>query len=148
MVKRGGKAHYFGGVVKRRKVQRGRGANFPVFHGRRFQYGGQMPIMQIQHGRGLGGMFRGLLRAVIPHLKKGLAHIGKRALTAGVNVIDDMSENNTSFKNAFKKQGKRELEVLNPINMIRSERIASPRKKRKLNSPRKKRKLNRPPGLI
>jgi hypothetical protein len=140
MAKRGAITPIFQGeVVKRRRRQTGRGSNFPIFHGQRYQYGGQIPIMQVQRGRGLGGMFRGLLRTVAPHLKRGLAHVGKRAVMAGVNALNDMSENNTSFKDAMKKQVKNEVKALNPINMMKA--------KKRTSSSRRKRKLNRPPGL-
>ena len=42
-------------------------AQYPVFRGRLHQ-----------KGRGLGGLFRGLLKKAVPILKKGLAHAGKR----------------------------------------------------------------------
>ena len=73
-----------------------------------------------QRGGGLGGLFRGFLRTVTPHLKKGLMNIGKRALKASANALEDMSTNNTSFKDAVKKQAKREVQALNPINMMKS----------------------------
>jgi hypothetical protein len=145
MVKRGARTPIFQGtVVKRRRRggrrQTGSGGNFPVFHGQKYQYGGRVPIMQMQRGRGLGGMFRGLLRTVAPHLKRGLAHVGKRAVMAGVNAMNDMSENNTSLKDALKKQVRNEVKALNPINMMRAKKRAP--------SSRRKRKLNSPPGLI
>jgi hypothetical protein len=121
-------------TVKRRRLQTGGGANFPIFHGQRFQYGGQM-----QRGRGLGGMFRGLLRTVAPHLKRGLAHVGKRAVAAGLNAVNDMVENKTSMREAFKKQAKNELLALNPINMLKA--------RNKGVSSRRKRRVKRPPGL-
>ena len=65
-------------------------------------------------------------------LKKGLTHVGRRALTASANALADISENNTSIKDAFKKQAKLELAALNPINRIRDSLISnSPVKTRK-----------------
>ena len=46
----------------------------------------------MQRGYGLGGMFRGLMRAVTPHLKQGLKQVGKRALQTGLQVMSDVSE--------------------------------------------------------
>ena len=111
-----------------------------VYKPRRFQYGGtQFPVyrgLRQQRGHGIGGLFRGLFRTIAPMLKtglkKGLTHVGRRALTAGANALADISENNTSIKDAFKKQAKSELAALNPINRIRDSLISnSPVKTRK-----------------
>ena len=102
-----------------------------------------------QRGSGLGGLFRSAARFLTPHLKKGLKYAGKRALTAGSNMIQDMSDNNTSFKDAFKSQAKNEfvnakneIKSLKPINILkgvssgssRAKPIAAGRKKRKRKS--------------
>ncbi len=101
--------------------QRGYGAQFPVFRGTRYQRGGAWyPVFPSSHrpgGAGLGGIFRGLFRTVAPHLKKGLVHVGKRALTEG--ALADVSENKMWLKDALKKQAKSELKALNPINMMK-----------------------------
>jgi hypothetical protein len=119
--------------------QYGSGGSYPVFRGSRQQRGGSFyPVftgIRHQRGAGLGGMFRSLFRTVSPHLKKGLTHLGKRALTAGANALTDMSENKTSFKDALKKQAKNELKALNPINMLRSmDETDNPPRKRKRSS--------------
>ena len=88
-----------------------RRATIPAFHlvKRRIrqytpsaQRGGSFPIFRamqpMQRGYGLGGMFRSLFRTVTPHLKKGLAHVGRRALTADANAFADMSANNALIK--------------------------------------------------
>ena len=78
-------------------------------------------------------MFRSLFRTVTPHLKKGLAHVGKRALTAGANALSDMSENNTSIKDALKTQVKNEIATVltNPINRVKKGGKPPKRKKKK-----------------
>jgi hypothetical protein len=147
------KKHHHGGgfpVFRGRRYQSG--GNFPVFRGRRYQSGGgvyrlpQMSRLNQQRGAGLGGMFRSFARTVAPHLKRGLKHVGKRALAAGVNMAQDMMENKTSFKDALKQQAKSEIKALDPINMMRSVVGGSPSKprtqasrKRKAPSKRKKR---------
>ena len=73
----------------------------------------------MQRGDGLGGMFRSLFRTMTPHLKKGLAHVGQRALTAGANALADMSANNTPIKEALEKQVKSEITAMNPINGLK-----------------------------
>ena len=108
-----------------------RTATIPAFHlakRRRQQYtssaqsGGSYLVFSamqpIQRGYGFGGMFRSLFRTVTPHLKKGLAHVGRRALTAGANALADMSANNTPIKEALKKQVKSEITALHPINRL------------------------------
>lgn len=105
------------------------GMQFPVYRG-----------FRQQRGHGIGGLFRGLFRTVAPMLKKGLTHIGKRALTAGANALTDISENNTSIKDAFKKQAKAEIRALNPINRIKATLNSnSPVKTRKRATSTKKR---------
>ncbi len=71
-------------------------------------------------------------------MKKGLVHVGKRALTAGANALADMSENKTSLKDALKKQAKSELKALNPINMMKGVGSDTPKRKRKTPSKKKK----------
>ena len=97
----------------------------------------------MQRGYGLGGMFRSFFRTVTPHLKKGLAHVGRRALTAGANALADMSANNTLIKEALKKQVKSEIAALNPINGLKV--LASEPRKRKVpqNRTHRKRKVAR-----
>lgn len=126
--------------------RRQRGGNFPVFRGRARQHGRGflsplLLINRMQRGHGLGGMFRGLLRTVTPHLKKGLAYAGKRALTAGANALSDVSEG-TSIKDALKNQARNEFanaknEFTNNLKSInRTKRkgssIGPKKKKRKL----------------
>ena len=41
---------------------------------------------------------------MLPFLKRGLASVGKKALNVGVNALNDIAENNTSVKDAFKNQ--------------------------------------------
>lgn len=95
-------------LVKRSRHYTQHGGRFPVFRA----------LQPLQRGHGLGGMFQSLFRTVTPHLKKGLAQLGRRALTAGANALADMSENNTTLKEALKKQAKKEIKALNPINRL------------------------------
>ena len=85
-------------LVKRRRRQyipsAQRGCSFPVFRA----------MQPMQRGYALGGMFRSLFRTVTPHLKKGLPHVGRRALTAGENALADMSANNTPIKEVLKSR--------------------------------------------
>ena len=48
-------------------------------------------------------MFRGLMKAIAPQVKRGLVTLGKEALNAGVNTLQDVSQG-TSVKDALRKQ--------------------------------------------
>ncbi|KAL6418948.1 hypothetical protein ACFW04_014159 [Cataglyphis niger] len=50
-----------------------------------------------QRGHGIGSFLGGLFRRVLPYLSRGVRAVGKEALRAGVNIIDDV-ENNMPFK--------------------------------------------------
>ena len=74
-----------------------KGGNLPAFQGARFQ-----------RGYGLGSIFRGLFRWVVPHLKQGAKMLGKKALQMGVNVTQDVLAGE-NLKTAVKRQGKKAL---------------------------------------
>ena len=59
---------------------------------------------QRQRGHGLGSFFTGLFRSALPFLSRGALAVGKEALRAGVNILDDVTENNMSFKDSFKSR--------------------------------------------
>ena len=74
-------------------IQSGRGGGIPrVFVGAPYQ-----------RGHGIGSFLGGLFRRVFPYLSKGVRAVGKEALRAGINVIEDV-ENNTPFKEAVKSR--------------------------------------------
>lgn len=52
-------------------------------------------------GHGLGSWFSGIFRSALPLLAKGARAVGKEALRAGVNILDDVTENNRGFKESF-----------------------------------------------
>lgn len=58
-----------------------------------------------QRGHGIGSFLGGLFRRVFPYLRKGVRAVGKEALRAGINVIEDV-ENNTPLKDALKTRFK------------------------------------------
>lgn len=71
------------------------------------QFGGGRGVPNVfvgssrQRGHGLGSWFSGLFRSALPLLAKGARAVGKEALRAGVNILDDVTENNAGFKEAF-----------------------------------------------
>ena len=105
--------------TKRSRYQYGRGS-FPVFVGQ-----------PLQHGYGLGGVFRGLLSKAVPFLKRGLTRVGERALTAGARALADVGENDTSLKTAMKRQIKNEISALKGINRTSRGKAVIPRRTRK-----------------
>lgn len=64
-----------------------------------------------QRGAGIGGIFKGLLRTVTPMMKRGLTNLGKRALNAGVDVIDDY-QSGVGLKQSIKNRSKENFNQL------------------------------------
>ena len=58
----------------------------------------------LQRGSGFGGLFKGLLKAAMPMVKKGLLHVGKRVLSAGSNALQDVNENKASLRRIKKSR--------------------------------------------
>lgn len=54
-----------------------------------------------QRGHGIGSFLGGLFRRALPFLAKGARAVGREALRAGINVLDDVTENNMSFKDSL-----------------------------------------------
>lgn len=54
-----------------------------------------------QRGSGIGSFLRGVFRYVLPYVRKGASVVGKEALRAGMNIVNDVTENNTSFRDSF-----------------------------------------------
>ena len=62
-----------------------------------------------QRGHGIGSFLGGLFRKILSYLKKGAHAVGKEALRAGINVMEDVENHtplNESFKNRFAESGK------------------------------------------
>ena len=74
-----------------------KGGSLPAFHGARFQ-----------HGYGLGSIFRGLFRWAMPHLQQGAKVIGQKALQTGVNVVQDVLDED-NIKTAVHKRTRQAL---------------------------------------
>ena len=55
-----------------------------------------------QRGRGVGSWLGGLFRKILPYIASGAKAVGKEAVRAGINVLDDVANNDTSFKESFK----------------------------------------------
>ena len=61
-----------------------------------------------QRGHGIGSFLGGLFRRVLPFLARGARAVGKEALRAGINVMDDVEHNmplKRSVKSRFEESG-------------------------------------------
>lgn len=76
--------------------QVGNGGIEHVYTGAPFQKG---------HG-GIGSFLGGLFRRALPFLRRGARAVGKEALRAGMNIIDDVSENKATFKEALRARAR------------------------------------------
>ena len=94
-------------------MQRGYG-NIPVFSGQ-----------LLQRGHGFGGLFRGLLKTIAPMAKRGLLSVGKAALNAGARALEDVRDNDTTVKEAMKKQAVQTFHPRNVINRTLKKRKAT-----------------------
>ena len=89
---------------------------------------GNMPIFSaqpLQRGYGFGGLFRGFLKTIAPMAKRGLLSVGKAALNAGARALEDVRDNDTSVKQALKKQAIQTFHPANVINRTANKRKAS-----------------------
>lgn len=78
-------------TIYHEELQNGRGWGIPrVFAGSPYQ-----------RGHGIGSFLGGLFRRILPYLGNAARTVGKEALRAGVNVIEDV-ENKTPLKIALK----------------------------------------------
>ena len=86
----------------------------------------------VQRGNGLGNIFKGLSRFIVPLAKKGAQYLGKTAVEVGKNVINDVSNGKSikeSMKNNLKKTGKTILQ--DTSTYVESSILKKPRVKRK-----------------
>ena len=67
------------------------GTGLPVFRGNR-----------VQRGHGLGNMFKGLLKSVVPLVKSGAKSLGKQALSTGLDITRDVLSGQ-NFKDAARQ---------------------------------------------
>ena len=54
-----------------------------------------------QRGHGIGSFLGGLFRKIFPYLRKGARAVGKEALRAGINVMEDV-ENDTPLRESLR----------------------------------------------
>ena len=108
---------------------------------------GYIPVFRtqpLQRGYGLGGWGRAFLKTIAPVAKRGLLSLGKAALNAGARALEDVRDNDTSVKEALKKQAVNTFHPRNVINRSANKRKSSSQStasKGKGASKRKKKKI-------
>ena len=108
---------------------------------------GYIPVFRtqpLQRGYGLGGWGRAFLKTIAPVAKRGLLSLGKAALNAGARALEDVRDNDTSVKEAVKKQAVNTFHPRNVINRSANKRKSSSQStasKGKGASKRKKKKI-------
>ena len=89
---------------------------------------GYIPVFRaqpLQRGYGLGGWGRAFLKTIAPVAKRGLLSLGKAALNAGARALEDVRDNDTSVKEALKKQAVNTFHPRNVINRSANKRKSS-----------------------
>lgn len=69
------------------------------------QVGGSLPVFygaRMQRGHGLGSIFGGLFRSVLPLIKRFAPALGRKALQTGVHIARDVALEGQPFKQATK----------------------------------------------
>jgi len=71
------------------------------------QHGSGFVGLPYQRGAGLGSLFRGLFRAILPVAKSGGKSVGRQALQTGTEIASDVLAGK-SLKDAAEERGKAE----------------------------------------
>ena len=65
----------------------------------------------MQKGYGLGGIFKGIMRSVVPKLRQGLAYVGKRALKIDLESLRDVAAGG-DIKSSLKRRARQNLDEI------------------------------------
>jgi hypothetical protein len=115
----GDSAHYYGEYYKAQA-----GGQLPVYAGR-----------TVMGGKGLGGMFKGVLRAAAPLLKRVGADLGKRALKTGTRVVGDAFRGENIGRSLKRRLGETGGELMSDLtDLVGASLSKRPRKKTKKKS--------------
>ena len=112
------------------------GYGLPAYHG-----------IVMQRGYGLGGFFRGLVRAVAPHVKQGLKKVGKKALKTGLQVISDVSEGQ-NLKQSLKRRATQNVSEFIQQKPAKKRKVVSVKASRSSTGKGKGRKRGRPESSL
>ena len=101
----------------------------------------------MQRGYGLGGFFKGLVRAVAPHVKQGLKKVGKKALKTGLQVISDVSEGQ-NLKQSLKRRATQNVSEFIQQKPAKKRKVVSVKASRSSTGKGKGRKRGRPESSL
>lgn len=105
------------------------------------QVGGSLPVFygaRMQRGHGLGSIFSGLFRSVLPLIKRFAPALGRKALQTGVQIARDVALEGQPFKQATKT---RVLDAVQEgINKLSGEQSGSGKRRRATIQNKKKKK--------
>ena len=79
-----------------------------------YQTGSGLPAFRggvMQKGYGLGGIFKGIMRSVVPKLRQGLAYVGKRALKTDLESLRDVAAGG-DIKSSLKRRARQNLDEI------------------------------------
>ena len=71
------------------------------------QTGGSIGVKNVytgstyQRGSGIGSFIGAIFRKIVPYLSRGAKAVGKEAVRAGLNVLDDVATEGVSFKDSI-----------------------------------------------
>lgn len=59
-----------------------------------------------QRGYGMGGLFSGFFRKILPFLQDSAVTVGKNLLNVGTNVLQDVEAGDSNVRESLKRHGK------------------------------------------
>jgi hypothetical protein len=108
-------AHYYGEYYRAQA-----GGDLSVYAGR--------PIMG---GKGLGGLFKGAMRAAAPLLKRVGANLGKRALKTGTRVVGDALSGQNLGRSLKRRLGETGGELMSDLTKLVGASLSKSPKRKK-----------------
>jgi hypothetical protein len=99
----------------------------------RAQAGGELPVYAgrtTMGGKGLGGLFKGIVRAATPLLKRVGTSLGKRALTTGKRVVSDAFRGENIGRSLKRRLGETGGELMSDLSQLVGASLSKRPKKR------------------
>jgi hypothetical protein len=100
----------------------------------RAQAGGDLPVYAgrpVMGGKGLGGLFKGAMRAAAPLLRRVGANLGKRALKTGTRVVGDALRGENVGRSLKRRLGETGGEIMSDLTELVGASLSKRPKKRK-----------------
>ena len=92
--------------------------------------------------------FRGLMKNIVPVAKRGLLSVGKAALNTGARALEDVRDNNTTVKQALKKQAVQTFHPQNVINGTLKKRKATSQPQKPKRKVQRKGNVSKVKGIV